>query len=61
MVRKIFGFFYQGFLDKEIRSLNQAAFLLGLFSLFSLFLGFLRDRLLAHMFGAGSELDIYYA
>ena len=61
MVRKILGFFYQGFLDKEIRSLNQAAFLLGLFSLFSLFLGFLRDRLLAHMFGAGSELDIYYA
>lgn len=61
MVRKILGFLYQGFLDKEIRSLNQAAFLLGLFSLFSLFLGFLRDRLLAHMFGAGSELDIYYA
>ncbi|MEK7227499.1 MAG: lipid II flippase MurJ [Patescibacteria group bacterium] len=61
MVRKIFGFFYQGFLDKEINSLNQAAFLLGFFSLLSQFIGFLRDRLLAHMFGAGSELDVYYA
>lgn len=61
MVRKIFGFFYQGFLYKEINSLNQAALLLGLFSLLSQILGFLRDRLLAHMFGAGSELDVYYA
>lgn len=61
MVRKIFDFLYQGFLYKEINSLNQAAMLLGLFSLLSQVLGFLRDRLLAHMFGAGSELDIYYA
>ncbi|KKW14427.1 MAG: hypothetical protein UY54_C0018G0003 [Parcubacteria group bacterium GW2011_GWA2_50_10b] len=56
MVKRLLGFFYQ-----ETSSLNQAAFLLGFFSLLSQFLGFLRDRLLAHMFGAGSELDVYYA
>ena len=61
MVRKILGFFYRGLLDKEVAHLNRAALLLGLFSFFSLLLAFLRDRLLAHAFGAGTELDIYYA
>ncbi|MEK7135084.1 MAG: lipid II flippase MurJ, partial [Patescibacteria group bacterium] len=56
MVRKFFDF-----LNKESSSLNQAALLLGFFSLLSQVLAFLRDRLLAHVFGAGSELDIYYA
>ncbi|MBX4181367.1 hypothetical protein KW807_00690 [Candidatus Parcubacteria bacterium] len=56
MVRKIINFFY-----RETSSLNQAAFLLGLLSLISQIVGFLRDRLLAHIFGVGSELDIYYA
>lgn len=56
MVRKFFDF-----LNKESGSLNQAALLLGFFSLLSQVLAFLRDRLLAHVFGAGSELDIYYA
>lgn len=56
MVRKIFGFLYQ-----ETNSLNQAALLLGLFAFLSQLLAFLRDRLLAHIFGAGAELDIYYA
>jgi len=56
MVNKIIGFLY-----KESGSLNQAALLLGFFSLLSQVLAFLRDRLLAHVFGAGSELDIYYA
>lgn len=56
MVSKILGF-----LDKEISSLNQAALFLGLFSFFSLLLAFVRDRLLAHIFGASTELDIYYA
>jgi putative peptidoglycan lipid II flippase len=55
MVRKIFGFLY-----KETNALNQAALLLGLFALLSQILGFLRDRLLAHIFGASVELDIYY-
>lgn len=56
MVRKIFGFLF-----KETRTLNQAAFLLALFAFLSQVLAFLRDRLLAHIFGASSELDIYYA
>ncbi len=61
MVKKFFGFIYKGFLNKEINSLNQAALFLGLFSVLSQVIGFLRDRLLAHIFGVGSELDIYYA
>lgn len=56
MVRKIFGFLY-----RETGTLNQAALLLGLFAFFSQVLAFLRDRLLAHIFGASTELDIYYA
>lgn len=56
MVSKILSF-----LNKETSSLNQAALLLGFFTLISQVLAFLRDRLLAHVFGAGSELDIYYA
>ncbi|MFZ2763804.1 MAG: lipid II flippase MurJ, partial [Minisyncoccia bacterium] len=56
MVRKIFGFLY-----KKTETLNQAALLLGLFAFLSQVLAFLRDRLLAHIFGASSELDIYYA
>jgi putative peptidoglycan lipid II flippase len=61
MVRKFLQFFYRGFLNREVSSLNQAAFLLGLFSVLSQVIGFLRDRLLAHIFGVGSELDVYYA
>jgi putative peptidoglycan lipid II flippase len=56
MVSKILGFF-----SKETGTLNQAALLLGLFAFLSQILAFLRDRLLAHIFGAGIELDIYYA
>ncbi len=56
MVRKIFGFLY-----KETNTLNRAALLLGLFAFLSQVLAFLRDRLLAHIFGASTELDIYYA
>lgn len=45
----------------KISGLHRAAFWLAGFSLLSLILGFLRDRLLAHHFGAGETLDIYYA
>ena len=55
-MRKIFGFLY-----KETNTLNRAALLLGLFAFSSQILAFLRDRLLAHIFGASTELDIYYA
>src|SRR3989344_6544572 len=60
MVKK-FLVFYRGLLDKEVAHINQAALLLGLFAFLSLVLAFLRDRLLAHIFGASTELDIYYA
>lgn len=56
MVEKLINFFY-----RETKSLNQAAFVLGLFSLISQTVGLLRDRLLAHVFGAGETLDTYYA
>lgn len=56
MVKRILGFFY-----RETSTLNQAALLLGFFAFLSQVLAFLRDRLLAHIFGAGLELDIYYA
>lgn len=60
MVKKFLGLFYRE-IEREIKTLNQAALLLGIFAFLSLLLGFVRDRLLAHFFGAGNELDIYYA
>jgi putative peptidoglycan lipid II flippase len=56
MVRRIFEFFY-----KETSTLHKAAYLLGFFAVLSQILAFLRDRLLAHVFGAGADLDTYYA
>ena len=52
---------FLNFIYRESRSLNQAALLLGFFALLAQILAFLRDRLLAHIFGASSELDVYYA
>lgn len=56
MVRKVIDLVY-----KEVRGLHQAAYILALFAFGSQLLALLRDRLLAHQFGAGAELDIYYA
>lgn len=56
MVKKILGFF-----SREVSHINQAALLLGIFAGLSQILAFLRDRMLAHIFGASRELDIYYA
>lgn len=56
MVRKVIDMVY-----KEVRGLHQAAYILALFAFGSQLLALLRDRLLAHQFGAGVELDIYYA
>lgn len=47
--------------NKEFTNLHQAAYLLGGFAFLSQLLGLVRDRLLAHFFGAGSVLDVYYA
>ena len=44
----------------KISGLHQAAFWLAGFSILSQVLAFIRDRLLAHHFGANEVLDIYY-
>ena len=56
MVNRIFKF-----LNKEFKGVNEAALLLGGFTLLSQVLGLLRDRSLAHFVGAGPVLDVYYA
>ncbi len=48
-------------LGKEFGNLNQAALLLGIFTLFSQILGLLRDRTIAHVIGPSAQLDAYYA
>lgn len=45
---------------KEVRGLHQAAYVLAVFTFGSQILALIRDRLLAHEFGAGIELDLYY-
>ncbi len=56
MVRRILNLF-----NKDFGGLHEAAYLLGAFALISQILALFRDRLLANIFGAGKELDIYYA
>ena len=48
-------------INKEIGGLHQAAYLLAFFAISSQLLALIRDRLLASHFGAGHELDLYYA
>lgn len=56
MWRSVLGVMY-----KEVRGLHQAAYVLAIFTFGSQILALIRDRLLAHQFGAGTELDLYYA
>ena len=49
------------FLSYEVRGLNMAVYILAGSAFLSSLLALLRDRLLAHEFGAGATLDIYYA
>jgi len=56
MIRKALGK-----LQNEVRNMHDAAYLLAGFTLLSTLLALVRDKLLAHHFGAGVELDIYYA
>lgn len=56
MVKKLLDY-----LHREIGGLHQAAYLLGVFAFLSQILALVRDRLLAYSFGAGPELDLYYA
>lgn len=55
MVKKVINFVY-----REVRGLHQAAYIIALFAFGSQILAIVRDRLLAHTFGAGAELDLYY-
>lgn len=48
-------------LNREWSGLHEAAYLLGFFAFLSQILALIRDRLLAHSFGAGQTLDFYYA
>jgi putative peptidoglycan lipid II flippase len=49
------------FFKKEYVNINQAALLLGFFTLLSQILGLFRDRAFAHFIGPGAQLDSYYA
>ena len=49
------------FLSAEVRGLQAAAYVLAGAALLSSVLALGRDRLLAHLFGAGPTLDLYYA
>ena len=48
-------------LSYEVRGLHAAVSMIALSSLLSSLLALLRDRLLAHSFGASATLDLYYA
>ncbi|MEK7578948.1 MAG: murein biosynthesis integral membrane protein MurJ [Patescibacteria group bacterium] len=56
MVRRILSFFSQ-----TTTTLNAAAYVIAGFALASQILGIVRDRILAHIFGASPTLDVYYA
>lgn len=49
------------FLGGKVSSLHMAAYVMGAFTIVSSLLALVRDRLLASSFGAGTELDLYYA
>ncbi len=48
-------------LDAKFNSLTSAAFVIAALGIISRLLGLARDRILAGQFGAGDELDVYYA
>ncbi|MFA6410743.1 MAG: lipid II flippase MurJ, partial [Candidatus Buchananbacteria bacterium] len=52
---------FKNILNGKSNTITSAAIVLGAASLVSQFLGVLRDRILAGEFGAGAELDMYYA
>jgi len=56
MVARVLSILY-----REVKGLHQAAYVLALFTFVSQILAIVRDRTLADQFGAGYELDIYYA
>ncbi len=53
--------FFLSVVNREVKGMHQAAYVLAGFALGSQALALIRDRLLASAFGAGHTLDIYYA
>lgn len=49
------------FLSSEVRGLHAAAYVLAGSALLSSLLALVRDRLFAHLFGAATALDVYFA
>jgi len=49
------------FLSVEVLGIHSAVYVLAVCALLSSLLALFRDRLLAYTFGAGTELDLYYA
>jgi len=49
------------FFENIAKTMTRAAFLVAVFTLLASILGMIRDRMLAGYFGAGAELDSYYA
>lgn len=49
------------FLNHKAKNITSAAIILIVATFFSKLIGLLRDRILASLFGAGRELDIYFA
>lgn len=56
MVRRLIAFF-----SETVSGIHAAAYVIATFALVSQILGLVRDRMLAHLFGAGPTLDVYYA
>lgn len=52
---------FKNILNKESKVIISAALVIGFFSLLSRILGLVRNRIFADMFGAGDEMDIYFA
>ncbi len=52
---------FSNFFNSQTKTVVFAAFILGAAGLVSRVLGLIRDRLLAGKFGAGDELDVYFA
>lgn len=52
---------FNGFFNAQTKTISSGALILGISSFFSALLGLFRDRLLAFRFGAGPELDVYFA
>lgn len=59
MIKRILDYFKNG--EKAVHSITGAAVIIAVMGLASRLLGLVRDRILASRFGAGDELDIYYA